>query len=77
MALKEENMLDIFYQILTSLVYDYESYRRVEEAFFKQRGEFTYEFKNIIAEIANYPTQRFTQEVPFMQDKLLYFFKII
>jgi hypothetical protein len=70
-------MLNIFYEILVSLIYDYESYRRVEEMFFKQKDEFNYEFRNVIAEITNYPVQRFTEEVPFIEEKILYFLRIV
>ena len=28
-SLKEENMLNIFYEILMSIIYDYESYRKI------------------------------------------------
>ena len=70
-------MLNIFYEILISLIYDYESYRRVEEMFFKQKDQFNYEFRNVIAEITNYPVQRFAEEIPFIQEKTLYFLRIV
>lgn len=69
-------MLDIFYLILESLIYDYESYRRITETFFKQKDEFIYEFKVIVAEVCNYPMQQFKEEIPFLEEKMSYFLRI-
>lgn len=70
-------MLNIFYEILMSIIYDYESYRKIEELFFRQKDEFNYEFRNVIAEICNYPTQKFKEEIPFLEEKVLYFLRIV
>ena len=67
----------MFYYILASLIYDYDSYRRIEELFFKQKDEINYQFRNLIAEICNYPTQQFKEEIPFMEEKIHYFLRIV
>ncbi len=69
-------MLDIFYLILTSLIYDYESYRRISETFFRQKDEFTYEFRTVVAEVCNYPVQQFREEIPFLEEKIMYFLRV-